>query len=44
MPDDRGLVLLFHCGARTLLWAGRIGAATQREVLAEHPACAPMCW
>ena len=35
--DDRGLVMLFHCGTRTLLWAGRIDAATQRALLAAHP-------
>ncbi len=35
--DDRGLVLLFHAGERTLLWAGRIGQATQRALLAAHP-------
>ena len=29
--DDRALVLLFHAGDRTLLWAGRIGVPTQRE-------------
>ena len=35
--DDRGLVMLFHVGERTLLWAGRIDAATQRALLAAHP-------
>jgi len=35
--DDRGLVMLFHCGTQTLLWAGRIDAATQRGLLAAHP-------
>ncbi len=35
--DDRGLVILFHSGVQTLLWAGRIDAATQRALLAEHP-------
>jgi competence protein ComEC len=35
--DDRGLVILFHIGDQSLLWAGRIGAATQDELLASHP-------
>jgi competence protein ComEC len=35
--DDRALVLLFHAGNQTLLWAGRIGAQTQRDLLAAHP-------
>jgi ComEC/Rec2-related protein len=35
--DDRGLVILFHAGERTLLWAGRINAETQRALLAAHP-------
>ena len=35
--DDRGLVLLFHAGDATLLWAGRIGAQTRRDLLAAHP-------
>jgi hypothetical protein len=35
--DDRGLVIYFHLGDRSLLWAGRIGAATQAELLAAHP-------
>ena len=35
--DDRGLVLLFHAGERTLLWAGRIGPETQWKILAAHP-------
>jgi len=35
--DDRGLVILFHCGLQSLLWAGRIDAATQRALLAAHP-------
>jgi competence protein ComEC len=35
--DDRGLVILFHCGTQSLLWAGRIDAVTQRALLAAHP-------
>ncbi len=35
--DDRSLVLLFHAGDRTLLWAGRIGVSTQHELLVTHP-------
>jgi ComEC/Rec2-related protein len=35
--DDRGLVILFHAGGQSLLWAGRIGAATQSDLLANHP-------
>ncbi len=34
--DDRGLVILFHVGARSLLWAGRIGPAAQSEILASR--------
>jgi competence protein ComEC len=35
--EDRALVLLFHAGGQTLLWAGKIGAPAQRDFLAEHP-------
>ena len=35
--EDRALVLLFHAGNQTLLWAGRIGASTQRDLLAAYP-------
>jgi hypothetical protein len=35
--DDRGLVIYFHLGDQSLLWAGRIGAEAQAELLAEHP-------
>ena len=35
--EDRALVLLFHAGSQTLLWAGRIGVTTQRDLLAAHP-------
>jgi len=35
--EDRALVLLFHAGSQTLLWAGRIGAPTQRDILAAYP-------
>jgi competence protein ComEC len=35
--EDRALVLLFHAGSQTLLWAGRIGAATQQDLLAAYP-------
>ena len=35
--DDRALVLLFHDGGQTLLWAGRIGAATRHDLLAANP-------
>ena len=35
--EDRALVLLFHAGGQTLLWAGRIGAPTQRDILAAYP-------
>jgi hypothetical protein len=34
---DRALVLLFHSGDQTLLWAGRIGVDTQRDLLAAYP-------
>jgi hypothetical protein len=35
--EDRALVLLFHAGSQTLLWAGRIGAATRQDLLATYP-------
>jgi ComEC/Rec2-related protein len=35
--EDRALVLLFHAGSQTLLWAGRIGAPTQQDLLAAYP-------
>jgi competence protein ComEC len=35
--EDRGLVLLFHGGGQTLLWAGKIDPAAQRELLQEYP-------
>ena len=35
--EDRALVLLFHAGGQTLLWAGRISAAAQQELLAAYP-------
>jgi len=35
--EDRALVLLFHAGNQTLLWAGRIGASTQQNLLAAYP-------
>jgi competence protein ComEC len=35
--EDRALVLLFHAGNQTLLWAGRIGASTQRDLQAAYP-------
>jgi competence protein ComEC len=35
--DDRALVLLFHSGTQTLLWAGRITAPMQQELLATYP-------
>jgi len=35
--EDRALVLLFHAGSQTLLWAGRIGAQAQRDLLAAYP-------
>jgi len=35
--EDRALVLLFHAGSQTLLWAGRIGIATQQELLSAYP-------
>jgi competence protein ComEC len=35
--EDRALVLLFHAGNQTLLWAGRIGAAAQQELLTGYP-------
>jgi competence protein ComEC len=35
--EDRALVLLFHAGNQTLLWAGRIDAPTQRDLLAAYP-------
>jgi len=30
-------VLLFHAGSQTLLWAGRIGAQTEQDLLAAYP-------
>jgi competence protein ComEC len=35
--QDRGLVLLFHAGAQTLLWAGRMDPPLQQELLAAYP-------
>jgi ComEC/Rec2-related protein len=35
--EDRALVLLFHAGSQTLLWAGRIGAQTEQDLLAAYP-------
>lgn len=35
--EDRALVLLFHVGDRTLLWAGKIGPQAQAEILAAYP-------
>lgn len=35
--EDRALVLLFHAGGQTLLWAGRIGSQTQADLLAAYP-------
>jgi len=35
--DDRALVLLFHAGSQTLLWAGRIGAPARQDLLAAYP-------
>ena len=35
--QDRGLVLLFHYGGQTLLWAGKIDAPAQKALLAAHP-------
>jgi competence protein ComEC len=35
--EDRGLVLLFHCGEGTLLWAGKIGLPAQSDLLAVYP-------
>ena len=35
--EDRALVLLFHAGGQTLLWAGRIGVSTQQELLSTYP-------
>lgn len=35
--EDRGLVLLFQAGGRTLLWAGNIGPQTQKDLLAAYP-------
>jgi hypothetical protein len=35
--DDRALVLLFHAGDQTLLWAGRIGPQAQADILAAYP-------
>jgi competence protein ComEC len=35
--QDRGLVLLFHCGSQTLLWAGKIDTSVQQALLAAHP-------
>ena len=35
--EGRALVLLFHAGSQTLLWAGRIGVSTQQNLLAAYP-------
>ncbi len=35
--EDRALVLLFHCGGQSLLWAGRIGREAQQELLTAYP-------
>jgi ComEC/Rec2-related protein len=35
--EDRALVLLFHQGERTLLWAGKIGQPAQADILAVYP-------
>ena len=35
--EDRGLVLLFHAGGQTLLWAGKISSTFQQELLAGNP-------
>ena len=35
--DDRALVLLFETGGQTLLWAGRIGVKTQRDLITRYP-------
>lgn len=35
--DDRSLVLLFHSDGGTLLWAGRLDAAGQRELMVAFP-------
>ena len=35
--EDRALVLLFHAGGQTLLWAGRIGPATRQDLRATYP-------
>ncbi len=35
--EDRGLVLLFHAGGQTLLWAGKITPSMQQELLATYP-------
>ena len=35
--EDRGLVLLFHAGDETLLWAGKISETLQDQLLVDHP-------
>ena len=35
--EDRGLVLLFRSGGQTLLWTGRAGIGTQKELAAAYP-------
>ncbi len=35
--EDRALVLLFRAGDQTLLWAGRIDARTQADILQAYP-------
>ena len=35
--NDRALVLLFHAGGQTLLWADDIGSEAQAEILSHHP-------
>jgi competence protein ComEC len=35
--EDRALVLLFHAGTGSLLWAGRIDADLRYKLIADHP-------
>jgi competence protein ComEC len=35
--EDRALVLLFHAGDQSLLWAGKISAELQQELLTAYP-------
>ncbi|HUB66002.1 MAG TPA: ComEC/Rec2 family competence protein, partial [Candidatus Methylacidiphilales bacterium] len=37
LAEDRALVLLFHAGGQTLLWAGKLGSRAQDDLLTAWP-------